>query len=57
MSLISVFTDQIRPDRVRRYEELIAELAAEARKVGLAIALFIAMEVKLVIDILRSISA
>ena len=32
MSLISVFTDQIRPDRVRRYEELISELAAEARK-------------------------
>lgn len=32
MSLISVFTDQIRQDRVRRYEEIIAELAAEARK-------------------------
>jgi hypothetical protein len=32
MSLISVFTDQIRPDRVRRYEAIIAELAAEARK-------------------------
>ena len=32
MPLVSVFTDQIRPDRVRRYEELVAELAAEARK-------------------------
>ena len=32
VSLISVFTDQIRPDRGRRYEEIIAELAAEARK-------------------------
>jgi hypothetical protein len=32
MSLISVFTDQIRPDRGRRYEAIIVELAAEARK-------------------------
>jgi hypothetical protein len=32
MALISVFIDQIRTDRVGRYEELIRELAAEARK-------------------------
>jgi hypothetical protein len=32
MSLISVFTDEIRPGQTRRYEELIAEVAAEARK-------------------------
>jgi hypothetical protein len=32
MALISVFTDQIRPERARGYEALVAELAAEARK-------------------------
>ena len=32
MALISVFTDQIRQDRIRPYEERVAELAAEARK-------------------------
>ncbi len=31
MSLVNVFTDQIRPDRLRRYEACIAELAAAAR--------------------------
>ena len=32
MALISVFTDQVRPDKAREYQELVAELAAEARK-------------------------
>jgi hypothetical protein len=32
MPLISVFTDQIRMDRLNRYQERIGELAAEARK-------------------------
>ncbi len=32
MALISVFTDQMRPDKAREYQELVAELAAEARK-------------------------
>lgn len=32
MALISVFADQIRQDRIRRYEEIITELAEEARK-------------------------
>ncbi len=32
MSFVSVFTDHVRADRIRRYEELVTELAAEARK-------------------------
>ena len=32
MALISVFADQIRPDRVQRYEDIVAELAEKARK-------------------------
>jgi hypothetical protein len=32
MTLVSIFTDHIRPDKLSDYEELIAELAAEARK-------------------------
>ncbi len=32
MSIVSIFTDQIRQDRIRKYESLIAELALEARK-------------------------
>ncbi len=32
MSLVSVFTDHVRQDRQRQYEDCIAELAASARK-------------------------
>ncbi len=32
MPLVSVFTDNIRSDRLGRYQELIAEIASEARK-------------------------
>src|SRR5258706_287067 len=34
MSLISVFTDQIRPDRGRRYEEIIAEAIRKSGEPG-----------------------
>jgi len=32
MSLVSIFTDQVRPDKLNDYEDLIAELARSARE-------------------------